>query len=449
MRAVCIIPATECLIYHDIEYWITIFENLSGRMPTDIVFPGFVEAGPSYVSEFGTISSRQGGRNTLGEWISTAKNIVKDVTTWTAVHPTIPTLSNQLIALRDQWDVEMSEACIVNPTVQTILKKICKEVRDIGAEGVMFDLTDIFPNSTSWRYPSRKDKSRPLQNTCFCRYCNEALRREAKWTEGSSPFRKFERSPARFVLLPSANGATPIDIRDSWLEKLDASELVEFAEARGFIESEDEDGRQDALKLLRYVTGRSQITALAVKRLCAGASEAGLRTSAALGSPSYDLSTHTNVTTLIAQHCADEYWVPSFEPSHLETKGAVLLRLLAARGTYYVNATFGNLSALSNARPNADTTDLMERFVTNAAVLDNLNELQIGQVAQVPLVEGLDGFVGIPFGKSQLIDLITKKSADGTFSEKHKTELLSKLDAGATRLTAGDEINPPSSSAWG
>jgi len=56
MRAVCIIPATECMIYHDVEYWITIFESRSGRLPTDVVFPGFVEAGPSYVSEFGTIT---------------------------------------------------------------------------------------------------------------------------------------------------------------------------------------------------------------------------------------------------------------------------------------------------------------------------------------------------------------------------------------------------------
>lgn len=449
MRAVCIIPSTECMIYNDIEYWINIFENRSGRLPTDIVFPAFVEAGPSYVSEFGTIIPRQGGQNTLEEWINKAKNLVKDVTIWGAILPTIPTLSNDLIALRDQWDLSMNEACIINPTVQIILKKICKEVRALGVDGVMFDLTDIYPNSTSGRYPPRKDNSRPLQNTCFCRYCTEALKREAKWTEGSSPFRKFERSPARFVLQPSATGASPIDVRDSWLEKLDASELVEFSEARGFVENQDEDGRQDALKLLRYLTGRSQITAVAVKRLCAGAAEAGLRTSVVIGSPAYDMSSQTNISTLIKNQCADEYWAPSFEPSHLEEKGTILLRLLAARGTYFMNATFANLSTLADMRLIVDTSELMDRFVTNAASLENRNELNIGQVAQVPLVTGIDGFVGIPFGKAQLIDLITKKSADGTFSEKHKTELLSKLEAGATRLTSTDQINNPSTSTWG
>jgi hypothetical protein len=110
-----------------------------------------------------------------------------------------------------------------------------------------------------------------------------------------------------------------------------------------------------------------------------------------------------------------------------------------------MNATFANLSMLSDARLIVDTSELMDRCVTNAAALENRNELNIGQVAQVPLVEGIDGFVGIPFGKAQLIDLITKKSADGTFSEKHKTELLSKLEAGATRLTSSDEGSSPSS----
>jgi hypothetical protein len=450
MRAVCIIPATECLIYHDIEHWINIFENRSGRLPTDIVFPAFVEAGPSYVSEFGSVPPRQGSQNTLGEWINTSKTLVKGVNVWAAILPTIPTLSNELIAVRDQWDLSMDEACIVNPTVQIILRKISKELRDLGADGVMYDLTDIYPNSTSSRYPAPKDKSRPLQNTCFCRYCVDSLKREAKWTEGSTPFRKFDRNPARFVLQPSNSGATPIDVRDLWLEKLDAAELAEFATVRGFIDSQDEDGRQDALKLLRYLTGRSQITAVAVKRICEGATEFGLRTATVIGSPSYDMSTNTNLTTMIARKCADEYWVPSFEPSHLETKETVLLRLLASRGTYYMNATFSNLSTLSNMRLIIDTNELMDRFVTNAAALENRNELNIGQVAQVPLVEGIDGFVGIPFGKVQLIDLITKKSADGTFSEKHKTDLLSKLEAGAARLTSSDQIDFPSTSTpWG
>jgi len=65
----------------------------------------------------------------------------------------------------------------------------------------------------------------------------------------------------------------------------------------------------------------------------------------------------------------------------------------------------------------------MDRLITNAITLEERNELKIGQVAQVSLIEGLDGFVGIPFGKTQLADLLSKKAADdGTFNEKYKTD---------------------------
>jgi len=69
----------------------------------------------------------------------------------------------------------MGDACIVNPTVQTTIKKLCAEVEKLGTEGIMFDLTDIYPNSTSERYPSHKD-GRQLQNTCFCRCYIDALK---------------------------------------------------------------------------------------------------------------------------------------------------------------------------------------------------------------------------------------------------------------------------------
>jgi hypothetical protein len=444
------IPAIDCLIYHDVEHWVNLFETRSGRPPTDIVLPAFVESGASYVSEFWTVAARQGNQNTLGQWINEARELVSGVSIWVTVVPTIPKLLNEFIALRDQWEEAMGDACIVNPVVQAILNKICIEVRSLGADGVAFDLTDVYPNSTSSRFPPRKDHVRLLQNTCFCRYCSEALKRDAKWSEGNHPFRGFERNLARFVLQPTAKGATPIDVRDSWLDKLDAAELVEYSAALGFIDNEDEEGRQDALKLLRYLAGRAKITANAVKRLCEGAASAGLRTSVILGSPEYDMSTNTNLTNLIKQECANEYWVPSFEPFHLERKGLVLIRFLAIRGTYYFNAIFTHLDWLSSARSVDSAEERMSNVAGNAASLDNRNEFTIGQCAQIPLFPGIDGFVGIPFYKPELVDLLTRKAADGTLPEKYKTELLSRIEAGATRLTSIDQENLPSqSNPWG
>lgn len=447
MRAINYIPAIDCLIYSDVAHWINLFETRSNHTPTDIVFPAFVDTGSSYNSTFSSISPRLGDQNTLGHWANEARDKIPTITTWALIIPTLSNLVNDFVALRDQWEQSMEDCCIVNPRVQQMLGSIFKEVRELNVDGVVLDITDVYPNSTSGRYPQMKNNTRPLQNTCFCSSCREALNREAKWTLGGDPFSTADiaKNPFRYVLRPSDRGATPIDVRDNWIDKLDVAKLVEFSTVRGFVDATENEDPQDALKLLRYLSARGKVTAIALKRICDLASENGLRTAIHLGSANYDMSQHTNLSLLLKENCADEYWAFSFENHHLQKKGgSVLLRFLADRGAYYFNSMFNLIEVLSTLSSSLadESSEYVNHLIGYGSTLNSRNKLNLGQCAQVPLIEGLDGFVGIPFGKEEFNFLITRKASDGTLSETHKTEILGKIQSESNNLVVGSQSNP-------
>lgn len=79
MRSVNYLPAIDMMIYFDVEHWINLFETRSGRTPTDMVFPAFVDFGSSYNSAFSTISTRLGNQNTLSYWVNDVRDKIKGV----------------------------------------------------------------------------------------------------------------------------------------------------------------------------------------------------------------------------------------------------------------------------------------------------------------------------------------------------------------------------------
>ena len=341
----------------------------------------------------------------------------------------------------------MHGACIVNEVVQTMIADLCAQLKDLDADGVVLDITDAFPNSTSERYRHRRlqspiDTDSPtvdvaragaptgrssLQNSCFCKRCVAALRRE-HWTEGASPFKSPDTNLSRFVLRPSETGAEPNDIEDDWLDKLDGAELGEFAKARGFVEASQDGSGKDAEQLLRYLNARSAVTASAVSRLGQAASKVGLRTAVVLGPGLYDMSQNVNLSTLANVGGVDEFWAHSFEPHHLRTDGPVMLRFLFARSSYYLNALFDNLEDVSGSG-SGPSSALFEQLARNALSLDSRQEFTKGQCAQVGRYAGIHGFVGAPLFRADLIDLVNQKTKDGSLPDAIRVALLSRFNA--------------------
>lgn len=451
MRAVCYIPGIDCLVYQGVRHWVTLFERRADQSPTDVVLPAFTAAGASYSSRYAAPVERLGDQNTLPHWLDQTRSLLSDAKVWASIEVTLPTLSNDLIALRDQWDQAMGDACVVNPRVREILGTIFNELSELGVNGVVLDMCDAFPNSTSDRYPMRGDGDRPLQNTCFCNYCLEALRRDTNWAEGVKPFRSLDRSLSRFVLKPAtapSDGASWNDIKDAWLASLDGGALADFAEARGFAPDEDDVSRQDAVKLLRYLVARAKITAMAAKRLGESAVKEGLETAIVLGSSSYDMSQNVNLKTLIEHSAADEYWAPSFEPAQLDENGPVLLRFLSERGSYFLNALFQNLDIVSRSRTSELTGSTFRQLSKNAIGLTGRDDFDKGQCAQISLFPGLYGFVGAPFWKSEFIDLINAKVNDGSLHDAVRQALVTQLQSGATKAGIGVDATHDDANLW-
>lgn len=451
MRAVCYIPGIDCLVYHRTQHWISRFEHRAEKTPTDVVLPAFASAGASYRSTYATPVERLGDQNTLPHWMEQTRDLLAGAKVWASITVTLPSLSNEMNALRDQWEQPMSDACIVNPHVQEILSSIFHELSEIGVGAVALDMTDAFPNSTSARFPKREDGSRPLQNSCFCTYCLDTLRRATTWEDGAKPFQSWDRSLSRFVLKSAtapSDGASWNEVNDLWLANLDGGALAAFADATGFTNDEVDGGRKDAVTLLRYLSARAKITALTAKRLHESAAKEGLETAIVLGSSSYDMSQNVNLRTLVEHSAADEYWAPSFSPSQQEEGGPVLLRFLATRGSYYLNALFENLDLVTQSRTPEQSDPHYQQLLKNAMALSNRDEFQKGQCAQVELYRGLSGFVGIPFGENDFIDLIDAKAEDGSLAGPVRSDLVSRLRRGVTDAGSATDITQDEHSTW-
>jgi hypothetical protein len=453
MRAVCHIPNVECLTYGDLNRWVGRFKQRSGFHPTDVVLPAFTEIGPTYHSKYGPQVKRKGEELSLTEWTDGARKALDDVTVWALVNLELPSLVNSMVTIRDQWNRSVAETCcIVNPRVQVMLREIFQEIKVTGVDGVVLDATDIYPNSTSEGLPGTSNGIQPLQNSCFCQYCVKDLESRAKWDSGSTEFREVETNIARFVLKPSKRGTTPITVGDELMADLSAKGLTSLACAKGFVEVADgPEGRQltekQAAKVIRYMVARSKVTALALKQLRDFAADQGLRASLVLGSSGYDQSQAVNLTALIRLSSADEYWIEGFEDKHLAMEDAPpewrpdLLRVMARRGTYYINSLFSHLEKLSELRElDLTNRDIEVRFRSvceGLEGLDSWNQLNLGQCAQIPNFEGLAGFMGVPVSKQDVLDIIDAKADDGTMAMAIRNEIFKRQGSGG-RSIEGD-----------
>ncbi len=466
LRAVCHIPTAECLAHHDIGHWISLFESRSGQTPTDMVLPAFTTTGTSFVSEYASPIPGLGDDSSLRHWIEALRGELDGARKWALIQLQLATLANDMIALRDQWNQAIPDSCcIINPHVHSMLQTIFGEVRQLGVDGIALDITDIYPNSTSSRYPPRKNATQakqPLQNSCFCAYCRDELNRGG-WRDGATPFMSIEGNISRFVLQPVTRpygGADPITVEDSWIEKLDGEKLVDFANIRGFVEIDSAEQRENAIKdaahLLRYMAVRSKVTAQAIKKLRAAAAHEGLTMAVILGSGQYDQSQNVNLSTLLKLSCADEYWAESFNPEHLalgasdpDETAPALLRLMATRGTYYVNACFEYLHLISKIRTLDADEPVLTRLVETGAGLDRRDQLDRGQCAQIPLFKGLQGFVGVPFKTPDLVDLVKKMATTGSLADSVKNEVVARLGTSSVKMGATAEPDAQIQDDWG
>ena len=110
----------------------------------------------------------------------TARGELGNVRKWALIDLQLAKLAEEMVSLQDQWNQPLTDSCcIVNPQVQSMLQTIFAEVRQIGVDENVLDISDIFPNSTGSRYPARKAVKKPQPATIAEHLLLQALPKSA------------------------------------------------------------------------------------------------------------------------------------------------------------------------------------------------------------------------------------------------------------------------------
>lgn len=425
MRSICYIPSIDCLVYRSTEYWLGQFAQRSGMPATDVVFPAIVEAEPAYPSRYGQTAARLGQFNWLGQWVQDARHQHPQLRVWAAINPTISSLSNGMIATRDQWNEPMSDTCINHVVVQQMLTQIINELADLQVDGITFDLTDLYPNSTSSRYPKLDQGEQLIQNSCFCTYCIDKFAEISQFQLDPEHFRG-KRNITRHILRASDQGATFIELRDSWMDSLDVDSLVRFSAARGFIERDDPHREDDGRQLLRYANARAAVTADAIARLRQTAYHRGLRTAVVLGTAQFDISSGTSMAALVNRSASDEYWSSDAE-TRVNIREHPLVIFNERRATYAYNALFANLRTLEDPREYSNEADRIGHVISITGAAIEHSPFSSSSCAVLQIIPNIAGIAGIPYTMQDFIEWIRQRHTDRQFPQRRMMLILSHV----------------------
>src|SRR5258708_36209886 len=111
-RAIMHIPHSSFLEWHTVRQWSSIFESMSGRVPTDIALPSVGFSGPNFPSQVHMTSRK----STLENWLSDARAAVPEGFVWAVINASFPFQANPMQLVRDQFqNVLPDHACICHP----------------------------------------------------------------------------------------------------------------------------------------------------------------------------------------------------------------------------------------------------------------------------------------------------------------------------------------------
>jgi hypothetical protein len=385
-RAILHIPDSKMLENYPVSYWVAKFADLSRHPPTEISLPAVDYRGLNYESRIGLPSQALGRENTLPDWTRHFRELIGgDSIVWASVLTSLPFFSVESIMAMDQYGRTMdNNMCISNKVVKTIFSVLMEEISSLGLSGVSFDITDLYPNTTSAGLAG-------IQNTCFCEYCLGRLER-AGW-EGTATHFMGDGNISRLVLKETETGAAHIDPRHEIISNRDVQTLIEIAKAREFV-AKEEDVVGDAELLLTYLACRAKATAVAMREIGNVAKEYGMRTAIIMGSQDYDLSQASDLAAMVEENTVDEYWIPSVREEYAVESGASLIQFLGERSTYFYNYFFESVHRWLGERD--ALVARAARTVVNSTALDPEN------VFVSNISEAYVGFAGVPLGTTEV-----------------------------------------------
>jgi hypothetical protein len=406
-RAICFIPSGEMLRFNSVKHWLERFADISQRSATEVVLPAVGFSGPLYESKVHPFPHTFKQANLLPTWVKDARqSLPEGAPVWATILVDCGFLANEAIWLRNQYDETLPQMCIVNPVSGQVLRDFIEEIIGIGVDGIVLDLTDAFPNSGSSGYKG-------IISHCFCYYCMNGLRQKGF----SEPKESFvgDSSLLRLVVRNDDDGSPHIDPTQDWIDQRNSSALVTLALAREFVQGDRTELEAEAARLLKYFKSRGELIAETVRSITCTCKDANKRAALLLGSAAADLTQLVTLQALDSAKSADEYWLPD-APSREQSPGEwQTVQFLATNSTYFFNAFFELIEDANGYATRHGVAEMLKALQFKSKRL-GANKMFPGAAYVVDKLDQYTGFVGVPLGREDHLQIIERLTTEITGS---------------------------------
>jgi hypothetical protein len=330
-----------------------------------------------------------------------------------SVNAGLPFIQSTPFIVRDQYNDDKSGACIVNPGIQQLHRKLLEEaIALFEPSGILFDLSDINGQAAV---------GGRLFVTCFCQHCLSEMKRVRNFDPRI--FRSHP-NPLNLVLKATETGIRNFEI-DSRIRS--PKELIELSKSNDVYEEElcGANAERWADAIIDYVETRCIVTANALRSIVQEIRDKGIKVACTICSPRFDWTSGIDLGHL--SNIIDEAWLETNDltAQEITTSGLNVHHLLFSKGRYTVDALFEIVSS-------RDRLTSIARGLTSAnRKIDEIIEDRIRKVV------GASQFL-----LSNKIAIELQGACQGVVGIPLTEELAREIGRGAQRIVDGAIKNP-------
>ena len=430
LKIIMDIPDSLLLTVVEISKLKGIFRKRLGREPDVVVLPVLGFWGASFESEYideyiPQVTQLSNNRNSiikhdLTTLIDLTRSELPEAKIYLSLNMAFEFLQSEYTCTYDQYGQSSSQACIVNPSVNSLLKKFINEVvTKFNPDGIVLDLVDINPQSGD-------EESKSVKIHCFCSHCNEQL------TAFGISKQDFIDNPnaLNLVLQPTQTGMTFISIDPKW--NTPEQVIVASKSKKIYDENIVKDSAQKwANKILGYARARSQVTAQAIANLLKDV-PATVQKAIILDGSRFEWTSGTSPVAI--KDIVNQVWTQVETFTEKPPESVELYHYMFNRARYTLDSFFNilsdrNLLGRANVN-NAMYIKIREQAQSRALKVMQANQLSLAGLnvaAENPLISGIVGVPLDPVENELLRKLIETYAPEVNIPDGLKLKLLRDL----------------------
>lgn len=398
------IPDSLLLTVAEISELKGIFKKRLRREPDVVVLPALGFWGASFESEYFDqyipqivqLSSNPNSKNIknsslikhdLETLINITRQQLPNAEIYLSINMAFEFLQSEYTCTYDQYDRSSAQACIVNPSVNKILKNFIDElVTTFDTQGIVLDLVDINPQSGD-------EKSKSVRIHCFCSHCSERL---APFGISKEDFQDVPNA-LNLALEPTDTGMTYLSIDPNWKKP---EHLIAASKSKKIYDENlvKEFEKAWATKIIGYASARSQVTAQAIANLLKDV-PSSVKKAIILDGSRFEWT--SGISPAFIKDIVDQVWMQVETFTDKPPEGVELYHYMFNRARYTLDAFFNILSdrdQMASASVNeAFLIQIREQAQSRALKVMRANQLNLAGLNVAAENSLISGIVGVPF----------------------------------------------------